>query len=94
MIKKITPRGHIISLEAITGPSHCDVNYVLTFSGLEFSHELANFGHAPRNQEDLDHFVDGFMKVLSGFEKDALPELDAYYPETPEWYNRIVDLLM
>jgi hypothetical protein len=40
----------------------------------------------PTNQPESDACTDKFFSIVSEFEKTILPEFDAFYSETPEWF--------
>jgi hypothetical protein len=40
----------------------------------------------PTNQAEVDACSEKILSILTEFEKTLLPELDAHYEETPDWF--------
>lgn len=86
MLDKRTPRGHVLQLLVVTGPSHYDTRYYINIQGVGFRHELCNSMQTPDNQAESDACSEKMLLVISEFEKTLIPELDTYYEETPNWF--------
>lgn len=85
-IEKRTTRGNVLFLEVQTNPSHLELNYRLSFQGVGFKHTLGRSFQAPSDQADVDASLEHVLLVLTEFEQTMLPELDAQFPETPDWF--------
>lgn len=84
---KRTPRGHILRVWADTPSSHCHCWYRVEIEGIGFKHQLCDSMQTPTNQAECDECADKMFAVIAEFEKTLLPELDAFYDETPAWFN-------
>ena len=86
VLDKKTPRGHTLRVWAESGPSRCCTNYHVNIQGIGFCHELCNSMKTPTNQAESDAYSDAIFSIVSEFEKTLLPEFDAFYSETPDWF--------
>lgn len=85
-IDKRSERGHVLHLEAVAGPGNYWVEFEIAFKGMGFEHSLGWCSFAPANQKELDAFLQELMETVKEAEGELLPQLDACYPATPEWY--------
>lgn len=83
--KKIS-KGHTLRIWAESGPSRCCTNYHVNIQGIGFCHELCNSMQTPTNQAESDACSESIFSIVSEFENTLLPEFDAFYPETPDWF--------
>lgn len=83
---KRTPRGHILRVWLDTPSSHCHCWYRVEIEGIGFKHQLCDSMQTPTNQAECDECADKLFAIVAEFEKTLLPELDAFYDETPEWF--------
>lgn len=86
LIEKRTERGNVLQLCVYTGPSHYYLCFDLFFQGIGFRHSLCGSMQTPADQQEADECLEKMFKVLSEFEEDILPELDALFPPTPHWF--------
>lgn len=86
VLDKRMPRGHVLRLWVDSGPSHFDTTYHVNIQGIGFCHRLCESMQTPTNQPESDACTDKFFSSVSEFEKTILPELYAFYSETPEWF--------
>ncbi|MBE6985906.1 MAG: hypothetical protein E7433_00570 [Ruminococcaceae bacterium] len=86
VLDKRTPRGHVLRLWVDSGPSHGDTTYHVNIQGIGFCHRLCESMQTPTNQPESDACTDKFFSIVLEFEKTILPEFDAFYSETPEWF--------
>ena len=86
MLDKKTPRGHTLRVWAESGPSRCCTNYHVNIQGIGFCHALCSSMQTPTNQAESDECSEKMLSVVSKFEKTLIPELDAFYAETPGWF--------
>lgn len=85
-LEKRSAGGHVLLLEADSGPSHYDTSFSLNFQGIGYDHRLLASMQTPTSQEELDACAERVLAVISEWEKALLPALDAVYPETPGWF--------
>ncbi len=83
---KCLPRGHYMSINVSTGPSHYDSTFQLIISGLGFSHNLAKVMFAPTDQNEFDTCADAFFTTVHEFETEFASKLDSLYDPTPAWF--------
>ena len=88
-LAKRMPRGHYIDLFFTSGPSHYDTSLSVKFKGLGFEHALVYVMETPENQTELDTWLNHVFDVLSEFEKEYVPLLDALYKPTPDWFGDV-----
>ena len=88
-LAKRMPRGHYIDLFFTSGPSHYDTSLSIKFKGLGFEHALVCVMETPENQTELDTWLNHVFDVLSEFEKEYVPLLDALYKPTPDWFGDV-----
>lgn len=86
VLDKRTARGHVLRLWVDSGPSHYDTTYHINIQGIGFCHKLCNSMQIPTNQTESDVCSEKILSIISEFEKTLLPELDAFYEETPNWF--------
>lgn len=86
ILDKRTPRGHVLRLFVDSGPSHKNTTYGVSIQGIGFCHWLGTSIQTPTNQEEVDACSEKMLSVVSEFEKTFIPELDAFYEETPDWF--------
>jgi hypothetical protein len=86
VLDKRTPRGHVLRLCVDSGPSHGDTTYHVNIQGVGFCHLLCKSMQTPTNQAEVDACSEKILSILTEFEKTLLPELDAHYEETPDWF--------
>lgn len=86
VLDKRTPRGHVLRLCVDSGPSHGDTTYHVNIQGVGFCHLLCKSMQTPTNQAEVDACSEKLLSILTEFEKTLLPELDAHYEETPDWF--------
>lgn len=86
ILDKRTPRGHVLRLLVDSGPSHSNTEYLLNIQGIGFCHVLGRSVQTPTNQAEIDSCSEEMLSVVSEFEKTIVPELDAFYEETPNWF--------
>lgn len=86
VLDKRTLRGHVLRLWVDSGPSHFDTTYHVNIQGIGFCHRLCESMQTPTNQPESDACTDKFFSIVSEFEKTLLPEFDAFYSETPDWF--------
>ncbi|MBE6564057.1 MAG: hypothetical protein E7655_02120 [Ruminococcaceae bacterium] len=85
-LEKRTARGNVMHLAFDSGPSHYDVDVILSFQGIGFYHRLGISGQTPTNQSETDAYFEKVMSIVSDFEKTMLPDLDGLFPESPNWF--------
>ena len=85
-VEKRTKRGNVLLLCVYTGPSHYDLSFCVSFQGIGFSQILCNSMKTPTDQQEANECLENMFDVLSGFEENMLPELDAFFPTTPSWF--------
>lgn len=86
VLDKRTPRGHVLRLWVDSGPSHFDTTYHVNIQGIGFCHVLCTSMQTPTNQAESDECSEKMLSIFSEFEKTLIPELDAFYSETPDWF--------
>jgi len=86
VLDKKTPRGHTLRIWAESGPSRGCTNYHVNIQGIGFCHELCNSMQTPTNQAESDACSESILSIVSEFENTILPELDAFYAPTPDWF--------
>ncbi len=85
-LTKRTHGGHSFTLLVESGPSRTVISFAFKFQGLGFEHYLYVVSRYPSNQEEFDQCAEQVMAAVTEFEREKLPLLDAFYPETPEWF--------
>lgn len=85
-LEKRTSKGNVIYIVVNAGPSGYDLGFSITYQGVGYRHDLGGNYQTPTTQQEVDHILDHFMKVMAEFEDTLLPKLDAIYPETPSWF--------
>lgn len=85
-LDKKTARGHVFHLIVDSGPSRYDASFSLDFQGLGFQENLGSSTCVPTNQAEFDACAEQVLETAAAFERELLPELDACWPETPDWY--------
>lgn len=85
-IEKRTERGHVFLLEVASGPGNYWAECEVIFKGMGFEHSLGCCSYAPGDQRELEAFIRELMQIVKEVETGLLIELDACYPNTPEWY--------
>lgn len=85
-LKKTTPNGHSIVIEADMGPSFKEVGFSVQFIGAGFKHWLWHNSCYPKSQDEMTEFFIKCFDALELAEKEVIPEIDAYYPRTPDWF--------
>ena len=86
VLDKRTPRGHMLRLWVDSGPSHFDTTYHVNIQGIGFCHVLCKSMQTPTNQAESDACSEKMLSIISEFEKTLVPDLDAFYSETPDWF--------
>ena len=86
VLDKRTPRGHVLRLLVDSGPSHFDTTYHVNIQGIGFCHVLCKSMQTPTNQAESDACSEKMLSIISEFEKTLVPDLDAFYSETPDWF--------
>ena len=86
VLDKRTPRGHVLQLLVDSGPSHFDTTYHVNIQGIGFCHVLCKSTQTPTNQAESDACSEKMLAIVSEFENSLIPELDAFYGETPNWF--------
>lgn len=86
VLDKRTTRGHVLRLSVSSGPSHGDTTYYVCIQGIGFCHRLCESMQTPTNQTESDACSEKILSIISEFEKALVPELDAFYAETPNWF--------
>ena len=86
-LEKRTAKGNYLHCEILTGPSHADLSVIVSIRGLGFEHRLGVLSQAIKNQPELDDCLVRTMETIAEFEKTRLPELEACFPENPNWFE-------
>ena len=86
-MEKRTARGNFLHCEILTGPSHADLSVIVSIRGLGFEHRLGVLSQAVKSQPELDDCLVRTMETVAEFEETSLPELEACFPENPDWFE-------
>lgn len=86
-MRKKTPRGNYIVLEADTEPSHEGIGIHVGFQGIGFNHGICYHAYECPDKNDLTENLTGFFDTLAAAEKSVFEELDNHFPPTPDWFQ-------
>lgn len=87
ILQKRTARGNVLHIWVDAGPSHNRTEVRVSFKGVGFSHRLGAADYAPANQAELETVLGQAMDFVAEFERSLLPELEAFFPECPAWFE-------
>ncbi len=85
-LEKRTAKGNVIYVDVDSGPSHYDLNATISYQGVGFHHRIGISTQTPSNQQEADSVLEHVLSVVSEFENTLLADLDALFPETPDWF--------
>lgn len=85
-LEKRTPKGAVLMLEIVSGPSRYYLDFSISFQGVGFNHMLGGGSYCPTNQQTADAIIEHVAETISDFETAFMSSLDAFFPETPDWF--------
>ncbi len=86
---KRTKNGHYIQLEvfAYSGSGRLSrIDTHVNCLGLGFQHRIYSGGAPGMDQRDTEEYLKAVVHALAEAEETVFPEIEAFYPPTPEWY--------
>ena len=86
-LMRATPNGHILVVNADSGPSHCNSYFTLTLVGMGYTLFIGGANFIPNDQKEFDGFADRFFEALEEFSHtDTFCSLDKSLPPAPDWF--------
>lgn len=89
LIRKRMPNGHYLLIDIDTGVYYHQISFMVRFAGVGFRYQIAESSFFQANGGDVDRFLEDCFAALAAAEKEVLPQLDAHFPATPDWFTPI-----